>query len=225
MFSEIIECEYALDEIKQYGLDARQINTLLTIIVEHPKLNASSLLEIAQKLVKKEKILLNSGIFSLDPILNESKNNDVDLLEFAIPAIMKFIPSNVLSHLSENHVRIIVDKFLDIEFDSKTTPSQLKHQIDEMFLSGDIKIPVQGLRQNAESVDVVIHGSFAPMLHKAITFGEDHYDRHSKSSSNNKMTLRDALKDYKFIDYNEEETPLMQLLPKFSVVLKKLSNK
>jgi len=221
MLNQLLECEEALEKIKEYDLNEAEINNLLGLIMEHPTFTAKQLIEITDKLSKKEKILLNSGLFSINPILNENKNYGYNLLDFAIPAITKYIPPAVLSHLTESHARVIADKILDIDFDKTTSPEQLHKRIDEMFLSGGLSIPVQGLRQQAASVDLVVRGSFAPMLYKGIQFGKEHYEKPIKSTDLNKSTLRNALKDYKFLN-GKESTPMTELLPKFMIVLKKL---
>lgn len=220
---KILEYENALEEIITFQLSEVQIDKLLLIIEKNPILSASQLIELANGLSKNNKILLNAGEFSIDPILNESIEIQ-RLVDYVIPAITKHIPKKVLCHLDERQVREIIDDILEVEFDSNTTPTQLKKRIDEMFTSGDMSIPPQGLRGAAESVEIIMIGAAAPIVHKAIQFGKELYDKPKKSTETNKNTLKDALKGYKLVKFDDSETPLMKMLPKFTVVLKKLVN-
>ena len=134
----------------------------------------------------------------------------------------KYIPKEIIGYLTETHAKKIVDKILDIEFDENTTQDDLSNRMDEMFSAGDMSIPIQGLRDQAKSVDVVMNGVFAPTLYKSIQFGKNHYEKPIKAHCKNKNTLKHALKDYKMID---EKSPLSKVLPKFIMVLKNLLGK
>lgn len=217
MFAEIIEYEDAITEICDYNLDESQINTLIRIIRENPTLSASKLIEITSDLFDNKQIILDSGTYSIDPILNESQTN---LLEIAIPTITKYIPLEIIGYLTETHVKVITDKILDVEFDETTTPQELTQRIDEIFNSGDISIPVQGLRRRPASANVVLGGTFTQRLHKGIQFG-DEFEKPLKSHSSNKKILRNALEDFNMISI-DDETPLMKILPKLIMKLKNL---
>lgn len=217
MLAEIIEYEYALEKINKFDLKETQVETLLKIINENPSISAPKLIEISEKLSDNEIIILDSGTYSIEPILNESKI--INLLEFALPAITRNIPKEIIGYLTETHARAIVDKIFNVEFDETTTPEQLYARIDEIFTSGDVSIPVQGLRRRPESEHVVLAGTFTQKLHKGIQFGKKFHNKPIKSHKHNRSLLKDALKDYKMID---EETPLMKILPKFIVSLKHL---
>lgn len=220
MFTEIIEIENALDKIKTYNLSENQINTLINVINENPTITAPKLLEITDDIMSGNKIILNAGEFSIDPILNESKI--VNLMEIAFPIITKYIPKDIIGYLTETHARAIVNKILNVEFTpGKDTALDLRNRIDEMFALGDMSIPIQGLRKQPNTMEIVMHGVFAPMLYKGIQFDPEMYSKPKQSHCDNKNTLRNALKDYTLVG-GEKETPLMQLLPKFIVVLKDL---
>ena len=221
MFEEIIEYQNALDEIKKFNLTEAKRNRLLHIIIENPNLTANKILEIVDNLIHGKKIILDSGVYSADPVLNEGGEYGMCLMEFVIPAVIKHIPREIIGYLGEVHAKTIIDKILDIEFDKNTTPEQLKRRIDEMFTSGDITIPVQGLNRRPETNQLVLGNEFGQRLYKAIQFGKEQYDCPVKSQSTNTNTLRYALKDYKLVDM-EDETPLMKILPQFVMVLKNL---
>ncbi len=221
MFATIIEIEHVLDMIKSYQLNEQQINKLLSYIKENPTISVPKLIEIVDDIQDGKYVLLNAGEFSLDPILNESKT--VNLMQITLPIITKHIPKEILGYLTEVHVRYIVDKILDVDFiPGDDNVLDLRNRIDEMFMSGDITIPLQGLRKEPNSIDVVINGIFAPMLYKGIQFDLNMYSEPFKSYSKNKKTLRYALKDYN--DSNNYDAPMLRLLPKFIIVLKDLLN-
>lgn len=219
MFLEIVEYEKVIDKIKNLNLTESQINILVEIISNNLKLTPLMILEIAGKLSRNNTILFNSGIYSLDPILNESKKREYNLLEFALPPIMAHIPKAIMEYLTESHIKCITEKIFDIPFDKYTSPNDLKNRINEVFSSGDISIPLQGLRNIPISSTVVLNGIITQKLHKGIQFGEEFHKNGLNSLERNRNTLRNALKDFNMIDV---ETPLSQILPKFIVVLKNL---
>ncbi len=218
MFVDLIEYDIALDEISTIGLTESKVDVLTEIILKNPTLTPDQLIEIAYQLDSNKKLILNDGKeFSINPILNESKC--VNLMELVIPVITKYIPTNILKHFNESHVKSITDKILNIPFDDNTSIFELRERIDEMFSSGDMSIPIQGLRKEPSSIEVVMHGIFAPILYKGIQFGKEHYAPLSVSQCKNKLILRDALKAYTLVD---NDTTLIQLLPKYIITLKKL---
>jgi len=222
MFTTFVEYDMILNEINDYELSELQKKVLLRIITENPTIDVDHLLEIIDGLSNDEDIVLIDKTYSIDPILNETETETSNLLNFAIPAILKHIPNDIIGYMTESHARVIVDKIFEIEFDETTTPTQLHKRIDELFSAGDISIPIQGLRQKPLSMEVVMHGIFTQMLHKGIQFNKPFYSKHSstKSQSHNKNTLRNALKSFNMIGM--DESPLTKLLPKFIVVLNNL---
>lgn len=220
MFTELMEYEVALNKIAtKTHLSEKKINTLINLITENPTIGANELFDIAVSLENGEQYLFDGAHgYSLDPILNE--NLSINLMEIAIPTITKHIPKEIIGYLTEKHARAIVESILSVEFNpGKDTALDLRKRIDEMFDAGDISIPIQGLRQQPNSVEVVMNGVFAPMLYKNIQFDKKFYNKPQESHCRNKSTLKDALKDYNFTN---DETPLMKLLPKFVMVLKNL---
>ena len=218
MFNEIIEYDNALDVIKDYDLTEAQTNALLCILRENPTMSVSKMLEITDQISNNEKIILDAGTFSVDRILNES-DSPISLFEIAMPIILKHIPKGVIGYFNESHARVIVDKILNLpiyEFDNR---EKLESRIDEMFSSGDISIPVQGLRQDPLPTVVVVRGMMAQPLHKGIQFKKEMYMGPEKSQASNAGTLKQALKEYTMLDM---ETPLTQILPKYVLVLKNL---
>lgn len=220
MFLELVEYDDVIEKIKEYNLTESQTNTLIKIISENPTLSVPKLLEITNQISKNEIILLDRGTYSIDPILNESKN--INLLEIALPIILKYIPEDVIGYLTEYHISSITDKIFEVEFDENTSPQQLKQRIDEMFSSGDISIPVQGLRTQKISPNIILNGVIAQKLHKGIQFGKEFHKHPINSFKNNRNVLRNALKDFNMVNI-KDETPLTKLLPKFIVVLKNLT--
>ena len=218
MFKEIIEYDNALDVIKDYDLTEAQTDALLCILRENPTMSVSKMLEITDQLSSNEQIILDSGTFSVDRILNES-NSTVSLFEIAVPVILKHIPKGVIGHLTETHTRVIIDKILNLPLYENDTRETLTNRIDEMFAAGDISIPVQGLRQEPLPTVVVVRGMMAQPLHKGIQFKKEMYMKPEKSQQDNTHTLRNAIKDYTMVDM---DTPLSQILPKFILVLKNL---
>lgn len=218
MFKEIIEYDNALDVIKDYELTEAQTDALLCILRENPTMSVSKMLEITDQLSSNEQIILDSGTFSVDRILNES-TSPVSLFEIAIPVILKHIPKGVIGHLTETHTRVIIDKILNLPLYENDTRETLANRIDEMFSAGDISIPVQGLRQEPLPTVVVVRGMMAQPLHKGIQFKKEMYMKPEKSQQDNANTLRSAIKDYTMVDM---DTPLSQILPKFILVLKNL---
>lgn len=218
MFTEIIEYDDALDKINEMCLDETQVDALISILIENPKLSASKIIEIADQITNDEQIILDSGTFSLDRILNES-DTTVSLFEIAIPVILKHIPKGVIGHLTETHTRVIIDKILNLPINEGDTKEKISQRIDEMFAAGDMSIPVQGLRQEPLPPVVVVRGMMAQPLHKGIQFKKEMYMKPEKSQQDNNCTLRNAIKDYTMVDM---ETPLTQILPKFIMVLKNL---
>jgi len=220
MFLEIVEYENIIEKIQSLHLTELQTDVFLNIISENLTLLPIELIEIAKSLSKNETILLDCGTYSLDPILNESKT--INLIEIVIPLISKYIPKEILGFLTEKHVGKILEQIVDVEFDDKTTRKQLEQRIDEMFSSGDISIPVQGLRPKPVSPEIVLNGIIAQRLHKGIQFGKEFHSKPTKSLRKNKNILRYALKDFNMVT-TEDETPLTKILPKFFMVLKNLS--
>ncbi len=218
MFREIIEYDDALDKINDMCLDEAQVDALITILRENPKLSAAKIIEIADHLSNDEQIILDAGTFSLDRILNESEQT-ISLFEIAIPVILKHIPKGIIGHLTETHTRVITDKILNLPIKDGDTKETLAKRIDEMFAAGDMSIPVQGLRQEPLPTVVVVRGMMAQPLHKGIQFKKEMYMKPEKSQQDNDCTLRSALKGYTMLDM---ETPLTQILPKFIMVLKNL---
>lgn len=220
MFTELMEYEVALEKIvTKTNLSESQTNILLNLINKNPEIGATELIEIATHLDKGEKYIFDGSYgYSLEPILNESLS--VNLMEITVPLIMKHIPEEVIGYLTEKHAQSIVEKILTVEFDPSTDSAlELKNRIDEMFSAGDISIPVQGLRKQPNSIEVVMNGVFAPMLYKNIQFDKKFYNKPQVSHCKNKSTLKSVLKDYQMTD---DETPLMKLLPKYVMVLKNL---
>lgn len=218
MFTEIIEYDDALDKINDMCLDEAQVDTLIRIISENPKLPAAKIIEIADQLSNDEQIILDAGTYSVDAMLNESDSTS-SLFEIALPVIFKHIPKGVIGHLTETHTRVIVNKILNLPIYNGDTKETLRTRIDEMFSAGDMSIPVQGLRQEPLPAVVVVRGMMAQPLHKGIQFKKEMYMSPEKSQHDNVCTLKNALKDYTLIDM---ETPLTQILPKFIMVLKNL---
>ena len=223
MFLDIVEYDKVIEEIKAFELTESQTDLFLTIICENLALSTIELIEIAKKISKNEVVLMDYGSYSLNPMLNESSKT-YNLLEFIIPSLLSNIPREIIGYLTETHVGVIVEKIFDLEFDETTTPAQLQKRIDEMFSSGDISIPVQGLRQQKISPDIILNGMIAQRLHKGIQFGKKFHNKPSNSLQKNKNTLRNALKDFNMVTM-DDETPLSKILPKFIVVLKKLGSK
>ena len=90
-----------------------------------------------------------------------------------------------------------------------------------MFDFGDVSFPVQGLRRRPENSQVVLAGTFTQMLHKGIQFSKEQYEQPKRSHSDNRQTLRNAMRDFKMLKV-DEETPLMKILPKLIMKLKNL---
>ena len=220
MFTALIEYEFILDKIStKTNLSENQTNRLIQLIEQNPTIGASELFDVSLALNNGEQYLFDGAKeYSLDPILNESSN--INLMEITIPIIMQYIPKEVLGYLTEKHAKSIVESIVSIEFNpTKDTTEDLRNRIDEMFASGDMTIPIQGLRKEPRSIEVIMNGVFAPMLYKNIQFDSKYYDKSNNSTYDNNSTLKKALKDYKPMSV---DTPLSKLLPKFVMVLKNL---
>lgn len=220
MFTKLVEYDFILDKIAtKTHLTEEKINTLIRLIIENPNISANTLFDISISLDKGEKFIFDGGqVFSLEPMLMESST--VNLMEITIPLITKHIPQEIIKYLTEKHARSIVESILNVEFNPENdTVLDLRNRIDEMFDAGDISIPVQGLRKDPNSVEVVMNGVFAPMLYKGIQFGPQFHKKPIESHCKNKSTLKQVIKDYTFV---KSETPLMLLLPKFIITMKNL---
>lgn len=221
MFKEIVEYENVLEHIIETNLNENQTNLLINLLENNLDLPADSIIEIVGNIQSGEKIIMDGGVeYSFDPILNESEG--VNLITVALPLITKHIPEQVINHLTEKHAVSIVNSILEVEFDEEDTVITLQNKINEMFEAGDISIPVQGLRKEPTTLEIMTHGVFAPMLYKNIQFGKKFHKKPIESHCKNKSTLKDALKSYKMVD---GETPLMKLLPKFIITMKDLLGK
>lgn len=217
MFATILEYDIIFDKIlieTNIKNNKQKAQKFINIILEYPHISANKMLEIAISIDKNENIIFDGyNAFSIHPILNESTN--INLMDIIIPLINKHIPKNIIGHLTEKHAMSIINKLLEVEFKSTDSVLDLRLRLDEMFSAGDITIPVNGLRSEANPIEVVMAGVFAPMLYKYIQFGKDFH----KSPNSNKSTLRDVINNYTMVD---NDTPLMKLLPKFILTLKDL---
>lgn len=218
MFNEIIEYDKVLDAIIDYELSESQIDALLCILRENPTMTVPKILEITDHLANNNRIVLDSRTYSIDRILKESTSN-ISLFEITIPIILKHIPKGIIGYLTESHIHIIVDKILNLPFYESDNVNTLTRRIDEMFGSGDISIPIHGLRQEPISPVIVIRGMMAQPLHKGIQFSKEMYGSSHRSKEVNNCILGNALRDYTMIDMN---SPLNQILPKFILVLKNM---
>ncbi len=215
MLQEIILFENILDIISKKNLSESQITLLITIIEENTTISPKQLLTTFNNIIDNKTIIMDGGqTYSIHPILTES--NEVNLVEIVIPTIIKNIPNGVLSHLTEKHAVSIVNQILDTELNLVTSIIGIKQAINEMFSSGQILIPVQGLKPESTNTNIIMHGAFAPLLYKKLDMSQL-----LQSNKNKKTTLRSALTGYKSID----DTPLMKLLPKIVVTLKDLLGK
>ena len=214
MFIDMIEYDCSLSYITSLGMNEAQVDTLLLVINENPTLSNVKLIEIADQLVIDQKIILGTSIYYTNPMMNESTT--ISLLEFTIPAILNNIPYPIIEYLTESHARIIVDKILSMDIDSYTTGATIEMSINEMFSSGAIAIPVQGLRKEPSNVGLVINGIFAPMLNKSIVFTNGHIQIPDTSRGRNNKFLKGVLST------SNENTALMNVLPKYVVTLKNM---
>ncbi|RLC46442.1 MAG: hypothetical protein DRH57_06070, partial [Candidatus Cloacimonadota bacterium] len=148
--------------------------------------------------------------YAFDQILME--NTNINLMEVVVPVLRKHTPEGVLCSLTEKHAVSIVNQILEVKFSSMDNGLTLKSKINEMFTSGQISIPIQGLRNPPNSLSIVMHGVFAPLLYRNIPFGGSDKDENTK-------TLRQALQSTK---QDNGESPLMKLLPQMVMSLKKL---
>ena len=219
MFTDFIEYETTLEKIVETNLSENQIDNLLQIITENSSLTPIELYDIVTNISNGEKIIMDGyKEYAFDPVLNEHKITN--LIEIAIPAIRKHIPESIICHLTEKHARVIVENIMGVEFVIGDTKETLSDRIDEMFSAGNLSIPIQGLRPESTTIEIITNGVFAPMLHKGIQFGKEF---HKKEKCNkNKLTIKDALKGYSMLD---TKSPLELMLPKIIVTLKDLLGK
>ena len=188
-----------------------QSDVLIRTITEHPTMTITELITTVANIVDNKKLIFDGyKEYAFDPILHENAN--INLLEIAIPIIRKHIPDGVLCALTEKHAVVIVNQMLEVKFNSMDNGLTLRSKIDEMFSTGQITIPVQGLRNPPNSLSIVMNGVFAPLLYRNLPFG-------SSSKDANTQTLRQALQDTK---QDNGESPLMKLLPKLVMTLKQL---
>jgi len=219
MFTNFIEYETALEKIVETDLTENQIDKLLQIITENSSLTTTDLYDIVTNISNGEKIIMDGyKEYAFDPILNE--NRETNLIEIAIPIIRKYIPDTMIGYLTEKHAMVIIDKIMEVEFKIDDTKETLTNRIDEMFNAGDLSIPIQGLRKEPTTVEIITNGVFAPMLHKGIQFGEKFHKK--EKCNNNKLTIKDTLKGYSMLDTT---SPLELMLPKMIVTLKDLLGK
>lgn len=199
---------------ENYNFTPTQADKLIRTITENPTMSTQQLNDAAENILNNEKYIFDGyKEYAFDPILTESQ--DINLLEVVIPVLKKHIPEGVLGSLTEKHALSIVSQLLEVDFNENDNGLTLRHKIDEMFSTGQISIPVQGLRNPPNSMSIVMNGVFAPLLYRNIPFGM------STKDSNNE-TLRQALQSTKS---NKEESPLMKLLPQMVMTLKKLLKK
>lgn len=211
MFATIIDYDNILDRIlieTSIKTDKEKTQKLLDFIFEHPTISPEKLFNVAISIdTYQTKIFDGYTEFSVHPILNESVG--VNLMEVVVPLISKYIPKNIIGHLTTQHAKSIVNSILDVKMKESDTVVDLRNRLDEMFTSGSILIPVSGFRTEAESTEVIMAGVFAPMVYKRISFN---------NNINNNEPLRNIISNYT----TNEDTPLMKLLPKFTITMKDL---
>jgi len=197
--------------LENNSFSSTQADILIRIITEHPTMTITELTNTVTNIVDNQKYIFDGHKeYAFDPILMENEN--INLMEVVIPVLRKHIPDGVLCSLTEKHAVSIVNQILEVEFSSMDNGLTLKSKINEMFTAGQISIPIQGLRNPPNSLSIVMHGVFAPLLYRNIPFGGSDKDENTK-------TLRQALQSTK---QDNGESPLMKLLPQMVMSLKKL---
>jgi hypothetical protein len=197
--------------LENNSFTSTQANILIKMITEHPTMTINELTTTVSNIVDNQKYIFDGHTeYAFDPILMENEN--INLMEVVIPILQKHIPKGVLCSLTEKHAVVIVNQILDVEFNPTDNGLTLKNKINEMFSAGQITIPIQGLRNPPNSLSIVMNGVFAPLLYRNIPFGGSDKDENTK-------TLRQALQSTK---QDNEDTPLMKLLPQMVITLKKL---
>ena len=212
--NDLLALENAFDTLVSSNLSESKINTFETIMLEHRNIPHIKIIEIIDDLINTNdnRIIVDKQEFYFEPILNESSNlqSQSNIMTLALPNILKTIPKNVLSHLTETHIIQIVKSIMNIPLMEDDTYLTINNKINEMLTSGDILIPVQGLRRNPEKPEIIVQGVLAPLLYKPFKL--------------DKCSIKkgDTLKKYLQRTNQDENTPLMDLLPKHMVKLRKL---
>jgi len=213
MFSEIIEYEKILEKIvNDTDLTENQINKFISIIVDYPTLSPQQLLDLSISINNDEKIIMDGYTeYAFNPILNESKK--ITLLELVLPIIRENIPDTILIHMNETSLVMLLNEILNLPINLNDNQSTITTKINEMFSSGNLSIPIQGLRKQPTTIEIVTNGVFAPMLFKGIQFDKKFHKLNNKS-----RTIRDLLQSVE----PSSLTPLQQILPKILITLKQL---
>lgn len=205
----------AINKITEnHSFSSTQVDMLIRTITENPTMTTQDLMDTAINIANNKKFIFDGyKEYAFDPILME--NETINLLEIVIPVLRKHIPDGVLCSLTEKHAISIVSQLLEVKFDENDNGLTLRNKINEMFSTGQITIPVQGLKNPPNSLSIVMNGVFAPLLYRNIPFGVS-------GKEENNQTLKQALQSTK---QDNGESPLMKLLPQMVMTLKKLLSK
>jgi len=165
MINEIYNIDEILLEINLEDYNDQDINDIINYILLEDVDTSTLLTEIPQ-IISKKRIFDGQFNYSFDPILNES---NILLIEIVSPIIEKYIPQHIYRSFTNLHVKYIVSEILNVDISTATNIEYIKQKITEVFLSGDIKIPIQSLRSEPIANDVIKYGLFAPVLFKLIS--------------------------------------------------------
>ena len=179
---QTVKYEYVLDKILEVGLNENQKSLFLEKVRELSKITPETIFLLAEALKKGEKRIFDGYKYiPLDNILLEHKDY-IDYMDLVLPKIVKYIPLPILEYFSEKQAVSLINQINELEISD-----DLDKKLNEVFLSGDLSIPVQGLRGEPISYNVVVNGVLSPLLNK-------------KLKKENGSKIKHALYDYEFLD-------------------------